>query len=100
MTGYPYQSYRRQMSPALIAAISESAKPIYEKLLDDARASSHSGHQEMAVVFAQAAAELCTEATLQILCDARGASFLAEPLRNLFQTPDLANNRLREFAHN
>lgn len=83
------------MSPALLAAIIDAARPVYEKLLGEARGVLNDGHNEMAVILSQAAAELCTEATISTLLRRRDIEALADPLLDLFTVTDICNDKLR-----
>jgi len=85
------------MRAALIAAIIDAARPIYKKLLDEARRALNDGHNEMAVVLSQTAAELCTEATISTLLRRRDIEALADPLLDLFSATDICNDRLRKI---
>lgn len=80
------------MSAALLA---EATKPFHQKLLHEARTSLASKMNEMAVVLAQAASEMCTEWAISALFAMRGDDDLAEPILRLFLVKDICSDRVR-----
>jgi hypothetical protein len=88
-----YHIQRTGMSAALLADIT---KPFHRKLLDQAQGALRAEMNEFAVVVAQAAAEMCTEWALTVMFRSRDLEALAEPMRGLFQSANICNEKLHD----
>ena len=87
-----YQPAQRGMGAALIGEL----QPFHKRILSKANRYLKDGQKETAVVFAQAACEICTEYALTLLFQIKAVEFLAEPLLDIFQVRDIGNDRLRK----
>jgi HEPN domain-containing protein len=61
------------------ATLVVAIQTFHNSLLEEAKKYAKAGQYEAAVVFAQAACEMCTEFALTILLRIRGIAFLTEP---------------------
>ena len=96
MTSSYHSSYHQQSLGMNAALLSELTKPFHQKLRDEARQSLTSGQNEMAVVLAQAASEMCTEWVISALFALRGDAELAEPILTRFRTTDICSNYVHD----
>lgn len=90
-----HASYYQQPQGMSAALLAELTKPFHRKLLDDARNTLASGPNEMVLVLSHAAAEQCTEWAITSLCAVRKVKELAEPIRELFASWDICNDKVR-----
>jgi hypothetical protein len=88
MAYYPPYQPRTTIAPLLVEA--------HTRLLAEANAAMRNGQNEMAVVLAQVAAELCTEAAVSGLLRARSMNELTKPLLKLFVSYNICQDRLRD----
>ncbi len=85
--------------PAQLGVLAARLEEIdfHKQLLGKANQYLKDGQNETAVVFAQAACEMCTEYVLTLLFQVRGVPFLSEPVLDLFQVRSIFNKGLRKI---
>ena len=79
------------------AVLFDLLQPFHKKLFDKAKQYIKVNDNEAAVVFAQAASEMCTEYALTLLLEVRGIDFLTEPLLEIFRVRNITDKRLRKL---
>jgi hypothetical protein len=91
----PHQALDTQPLGVAAWRLDEMQKSFHRRLLEEAKTRHASGQSELAVVFTQAAVELCTEWAITALFSSRRDHDLAEPILDLFQVKDICNDRVR-----
>ncbi len=66
-------------------------------LLNTARWQRDAGYHEAAIITAHTACELCTQIVLTATLDSRGIRYIAEPVKELLPSYNLAHAKVRKF---
>jgi hypothetical protein len=66
-------------------------------LFNTARWQSAAGYHEAAIITAHTACELCTQVVLTATLDSRGIGYMADPVKDLLPSYNLAVLRVRKF---
>jgi len=97
MSRYPYaiQASLQHRRRAVALLRLKANQPYYQKLLKQAQKAAKAGDSQMAIIYSQAAAELCTESAISDLLVSHGVTDLKKPLFAMFRSFDPGNDQLR-----